>query len=205
MDNKQFNNTNVFIQLLILFFTIWIWFSANSIAKKQNDFTADQNDISKIQTDILSQQTDILSQQTDIQKQSLQFERDKNFAEVAAKNLDKMNDLFDRIMSTDPMLKDIHEKVKNWVEIKDLKNLDLYVSNFEDIWKQWCDWRIRSSDLEFVFKNQLENVCWNQQIFYRYQNAKSGFAWICKSLFPKSTVMATKANPQRCVIIRGIK
>jgi hypothetical protein len=113
-----------------------------------------------------------------------------------------MNNLFDDITRKDPTLTVVHEKLKWWETIKELRNLDRYVDSFEEIGGLYCDYKIRFSDLKRTLWEIMKVTCGSSQIYNRYQNTKSWISGICKTLFPKSTVMATYANEWKCLILK---
>jgi hypothetical protein len=181
---------------------IWIWWIANGIASEQNTIAINQVSIMDDQTAILETQTDILRKQADIENNSLEFEKHKFGSEIAKANEDKMNTLFDKIMGWDDILTKVHEKIRDGNEVKNMTNLDRYVSEFEEIGWQYCNGSVQKSDLIRILKNQIQYTCGNKQIFFHYQNTKSGLSWLCKALFPGSTVMAKYANPNKCLSLK---
>lgn len=192
----------VILWVFTLWVTIWIGIVANGIASEQNTIATNQASIMDDQTAILETQTQILKRQTDIENSSLEFEKHKFGSEIAKANEDKMNVLFDKIMGWDDILTKVHQKIRDGIEIENMTNLDRYVSEFEQIWWQYCDGSIQKSDLIRIFKNQIQYTCGNAQIYNHYQNTKSGLSWLCKTLFPNSTVMAKYANPDKCIALK---
>lgn len=155
------------------------------------------------QSDILENQTKILTKQSEIQERQFAFEQEKNWTDTAKEYRENMNNLYDKVnWVNSEILRNVHLKVINWEKVWDIKNLDMYVNEFENIWALYCDWKIKKADLDFIFKRTIEPICWNAQIFHRYQNTKSWLSWICESLFPWSSVMAKYANPDKCVILK---
>lgn len=196
------------IQVCILLVTLWIGWTANSIANKQSSIAEMQLYISDEQTRILTQQTDILERQTQISEKSLKFEQDKNWSDITRTYREKIESLINTFSNPETQFWAIHKKIQNKEKIINLENLDRYVDEFENIWALYCGWKIKLEDLRF-FSAHIEPVCWNDQIYYRYQftdgkmHKKSWIAGICKSLFPKSTMMAKFANPQKCNILKN--
>lgn len=164
--------------------------------------TRRQTNISKNQTEILSQQTLILSQQTEIQSGQLEFQKDKHWTDTAKDYREGMNNLFDEIYFVEEwVLRDVHKKIMNWEKIQNLSYLDRYVNEWENIWALFCDNKIKIMDLKGILKSPLEKVCGNPQIYYRYQNTRSGISAMCETLFPWSSVMATFADTSKCPIL----
>ncbi len=194
-DKTFVNNFGLIVNIFILFTTFWIWFEANTISRSQNS-------ISEKQTKILESQTKILATQTNIQKEQLDFEKEKNWSDTAKDYREKMNQLFDKILTSDEILVDVHKKIKDSNKVENQDNLDRYVSEFEDIWELFCDWKIKLADLKWVLWKQLRYTCWNSQIYGYYKSSKSGLSWMCKILFPSSTGMAKYANSSRCPVIK---
>lgn len=196
------------IQVLILIITVWIWITANKIANKQADIAESQLYISDEQTRILTQQTNILDQQTQISRNALKFEQDKNWSDITRTYREKIESLVNELWNPETTFWAIHKKIRSWEDIINLTNLDRYTDEFENIGALYCGGKIKLEDLRF-FSAYLEPVCWSKQIYYRYQftdwktHKKSWIAGICKSLFPKSTMMAKFANPDKCVILKN--
>lgn len=156
-----------------------------------------------MQTYILWKQTEILSKQSDIQEKQFIFEQDKNWTDTAKEYREIMNNLYDKVnWVNSEILRNVHLKVMTWEKVLDLKHLDMYVNEFENIWALYCDWKVKKSDLDFIFKRTIEPICWNAQIYHHYQNTKSWLSWICESLFPWSSVMAKYANSEKCIILK---
>lgn len=192
----------VIVWFLTLMVTVWIWWIANGIASEQNSIALNQASIMDDQTAILETQTKILKQQTEIENNSLEFEKNKFGSEIAKANEDKMNMLFDKIMGWDDTLTKVHQKVRDGIIVENMTNLDRYVSEFEEIGWQYCDGSVQKSDLIRIFRSQIQYTCGNAQIYNHYRNTKSGLSWLCKTLFPNSTVMAKYANADKCVALK---
>lgn len=196
IDEKKTIYIELLISFLILLTTIWIWTEANSISNNQNK-------ISEKQTNILLKQTEILANQTNIQKNQYIFDKEKSWSEVANKNRDDMNNLYDKITYSDQTLVNVNRKIINWERIENKENLNRYVNEFENIGSLYCDSKIRKTDLEFILKKTFENVCWSEQINSNYKNLRSWISWICYTLFPKSTWMALYKNINKCPILKN--
>lgn len=186
----------IFVSVVSAFYT----YRTAVYTRQANIIAEQQTIIATQQKEIAQQQTDILDRQTEIQENSLSFEQDKHRTDTAKEYREKINDLYDRIYSDE--INPMYKKLKSWEIVQNLENLDRFIDNIEDIWMLYCDGKIKVMDLRSILKQTIEPICWNQQIYNRYQDSKSGFAGMCKTLFPWSTVMAKRANPDKCTILR---
>lgn len=198
---RSFSVTEIIAITISLFSLIYTYQSTNS-AKQANIIAEQQTIIASQQKEIAQQQTDILDRQTEIQENSLKFEQDKHRTDTAKEYREKINDLYDKITSSDDVLIAVHNKVRNWEKVLDQWNLDRYVSEFENIWALFCDSKIKLADLRTILQSNLEFTCWSSQIYNHYQNTKSWLSGMCKKIFPWSTVMAKRANPDKCPILK---
>lgn len=202
-------NIDLLLQFLLLVTTVYIGMVANGIADRQNaiaieqtKFAQEQTRYSSQQTTILSQQTEILKTQTALQEQSLTFDKEKNWADTAREYREKLNGLYDKITTSDGILIKVHDKIKNRERIQDIKNLDRYVWEFEDIGALFCEGKVKIADIRTILKSNLVYVCWSDQIYNHYQDTKSGLSGMCSVIFPKSTGMAKFANPTKCPLLK---
>ena len=67
----------------------------------------------------------------------------------------------------------VHSKIRDGEKVVEQKNLDRYVSEFEDIGALFCDNKIKIADLRTILKFDLQFTCGNKQIYNHYQNTKS--------------------------------
>lgn len=191
------------IAILISIVSAFYTYRTTIYTKQANIIAEQQTIIATQQKEIAQQQTDILDRQTQIQENSLKFEQDKHRTDTAKEYREKINDLYDKIINTDPILVAVHSKVRNWEKVIEQWNLDRYVSEFENIWALFCDNKIKLADLRTILQSNLEYTCWNAQIYNHYQNTKSWLSGMCKRLFPWSSVMAKRANPDKCPILNN--
>jgi hypothetical protein len=156
------------------------------------------------QTDILEKQTELLVRQSSIQENQFKFDQEKNWIDTAKEYREIMNNLYDKVnwVNSD-ILRSVHLKILNWEKVPDIKNLDMYVNEFENIWSLFCDWKIKKEDLDFIFKRTIQPICWNYQICNHYQNTKSWLSWICETLFSWSSCMGKYKDSNKCVILKN--
>lgn len=188
----------IFVSVVSAFYT----YRTAVYTRQANIIAEQQTIIATQQKEIAQQQTDILDRQTEIQENSLSFEQDKHRTDTAKEYREKINDLYDKITIIDPILVAVHNKVRNWERVLDQWNLDRYVSEFENIWALFCDSKIKLADLRTILQSNLEYTCWNNQIYNHYQNTKSWLSGMCQKIFPWSSVMAKRSNPDKCPILR---
>lgn len=161
------------------------------------------NGISENQSSIMSQQSKIMQGQTSLQEKFLDFEKRKFWSEIAKKSEEEANKLFDLSMAQNrETFQAVYAKIKDNNKVENLQSLDWFVSEFENIGRLYCNWEMQYNDLNGVLKGVIEPVCWNSQIYFYYQNTKSGLAGLCKALFPKWTVMSKYADPSKCQILK---
>lgn len=190
------------VAIVVSIFSVRYTYKTAHYAKEANIIAEQQTIIADQQKKIAQQQTDILDRQTDIQNESLQFQIDKNWTDTAKEYRETINHLYGKIYE-DPNYNAIYAKIKKNEEVQIIENLDRFVSDFEDIGALYCDGKIKLADLRTILKSTIEPVCGNSQIFHHYQDTKSWLAALCYTLFPRSSVMATYANPDKCPILKN--
>lgn len=133
----------------------------------------------------------------------MDFEQRKFGSEIAKKSEDDTNRLFDLAMSGDKAtFQNVYAMVRDGHQVDNMKSLDWFVSEFENIGRLYCNGEMQYNDLDWVLKNIIEPVCGSAQVYNHYQNTKSGLSGLCKALFPSSTVMARYANPEKCLALK---
>lgn len=191
------------INILLLCTTVWIWCTANNIATIQTQLMSQQTEHMNKQNEIVEAQTAILEEQTRILAQQADFEESRFWSELAAESENKMNAVFDKIMGGDPTLTAVHVKIRDWVKVENIDNLNRYVSEFEEIGGQFCKWVVQKSSLIRILRNQIRYACGNLQINLHYQDTKSGFSALCETIFPSTQGMAKFANPHKCPVLNN--
>ncbi len=115
----------VFLTLLV---TVWIGWSANNIA---------------------SSQAKIMTMQNTLQQQFMDFEQRKFGSEIAKKSEDDTNRLFDLAMSGDKAtFQNVYAMVRDGHQVDNMKSLDWFVSEFENIGRLYCNGEMQYNDLD---------------------------------------------------------
>ena len=125
----------------------------------------------------MTQQSHIMQDQTELQQRFLTFEQRKLGSETAKKSEEEANKLFDLTMASDrDTFQSVYVKIKDGKPVENMKSLDWFVSEFENIGRLYCNGEMQYNDLDGVLKGIIEPVCGNAQIYNHYQNTKSGLS-----------------------------